>query len=221
MAAYVTNLPVNGKFNVTATFGQQGSYWANGHKGVDITAVQKPLYAICDGVVTAVGWDEKGWGRYVSIKPAGFERIRIITCHMVENSVKVKKGDAVSRTTKLGTMGTSGNSSGVHVHIEMRIDNKSVDPTPYMLISNKKATGLLDTNYKFDKSCQSTALKAILEAFDKNEKAPDVNEVCASHNAVINNQAAEIAELKKQLAAASTKLSEAENKISNAKKALS
>ena len=51
-----------------------------------------------------VGFDEGGWGRYISIKPEGFERIRIIFCHLVKDSVKVKKGDKVSRKTVLGTM---------------------------------------------------------------------------------------------------------------------
>ncbi len=216
MASYVTNLPVNGKFNVTAIFGQQGSYWANGHKGIDITAAQRTLYPICDGVVTVVGWDQNGWGRYVSIKPTGFERIRFITCHMVENSVKVKKGDTVSRTTALGTMGTSGNSSGVHVHIEMRIDNKSVDPTPYMLIANKKATGLSDTDYKFDASCQKAALEAMLAAFDKNETTPDLS----ANSSDSSNQAVEIESLKNELALTKQKLSSAESKIANAINAL-
>ena len=103
MASYTTNLPVNGKFNVTAIFGQQGSYWKNGHKGIDLTAADKRIYSVCDGTVTVVGFDKNGWGRYVSIKPEGFERVRFILCHLVENSVKVKKGDKVSRLTHIAS----------------------------------------------------------------------------------------------------------------------
>ena len=96
MAEYITNLPVNGKFNVTAYFGQKGTLWSAGwHKGVDVTAADKDIYSMCDGEVTVVGWDAKGWGRYVSIKPKGFDRVRIILCHLVKNSVKVKKGATV------------------------------------------------------------------------------------------------------------------------------
>ena len=166
MASYTTNLPVNGKFNVTAIFGQQGSYWKNGHKGIDLTAADKRIYSVCDGTVTVVGFDKNGWGRYVSIKPEGFERVRFILCHLVENSVKVKKGDKVSRLTHIGTMGTTGNSSGVHLHVEMRIDNKSVDPSGYLLIANKKASGLSDTNFKFNKEKQRELLTAVLSEFD-------------------------------------------------------
>ena len=207
--SYVTNLPVNGSFNVTAVFGQKGSLWANGHKGIDITASNKTLYSVCDGVVTVVGWDKDGWGRYVSVKPDGFERIRFILCHMVENSVKVKKGDKVSRMTALGTMGTSGNSTGVHVHVEMRIDNKSVDPTPYLLISNKKANGLNGTNFKFDAAFQKTALAAMLDEFD-GKKIEESD----------NSKDTQIAELKKEISLTKEKLSLAEAKIKNAKKAL-
>ena len=166
MASYTTNLPVNGKFNITAIFGQQGSYWKNGHKGIDLTAADKRIYSVCDGEVKVVGFDKNGWGRYVSIMPEGFSRVRFILCHMVENSVNVKKGDKVSRLTHIGTMGTTGNSSGVHLHVEMRIDNKSVDPSAYLLISNKKQSGLLDTDFKFDAKSQKAFLTAILSEFD-------------------------------------------------------
>lgn len=167
MASYTTNLPVNGKFNVTAIFGQQGSYWKNGHKGIDLTAADKRIYSVCDGTVTVIGFDKNGWGRYVSIKPEGLERIRFILCHLVENSVNVKKGDKVSRLTHIGTMGTTGNSSGVHLHVEMRIDNKSVDPSSYLLIANQKQSGLLDTDFKFEKERQRELLTAVLSEFDR------------------------------------------------------
>ncbi len=219
MASYVTNLPVNGRFNVTAAFGQAGNYWKDGHKGVDMTAAAKTLYAICDGVVTVVGWDPKGWGRYVSIQPNGFERIRLITCHMVENSVKVKKGDVVSRLSVLGTMGKSGNSTGVHVHIEMRIDNRPVNPTPYLLIANERAVGLLSANYKFDASCQRMALAAIQDAFDKNAALPDIGAVCGGTGAG-GNCGAEVERLGRELAEVRSQLAAAETKIADAKAAL-
>ncbi|MBE6789194.1 MAG: hypothetical protein E7539_05955 [Ruminococcaceae bacterium] len=205
MAAYVTNLPVNGKFNVTAVFGEEGSLWKNGHKGIDITADERALYSVCDGEVSYVGYDANGWGRYVSIKPAGFERIRIILCHLVNNSAKVKKGDKVSRTTKIGTMGTTGNSTGVHVHVEMRVDNTAVDPTPYLKLSNNKAAGLIDTDYKVDAKTQSALLTEILNSFD---------------NKMAQSNVAELESLKTQLEFYKTKLAQAESKIENAKRSL-
>lgn len=210
MASYTTNIPVNNVFNVTAVFGQSGSMWKNGHKGVDITAENKTLYSICDGEVTVVGWDADGWGRYVSIKPSGFDRIRIILCHLVKDSVKVKVGDKVTRVTKIGTMGTSGNSTGVHVHVEMRVDNTPVDPTPYMLISNKRASGLKDTDYKFNSNDQSAALTAVLAAFDTKNSTEPSHAECEK---TIKSLEAELEGVKAKLAAA-------ESKIENVKKAI-
>lgn len=211
MAQYVTNLPVNGNFNITATFGQTGKYWSTYHKGIDITAAQKDIYSVCDGEVTVVGWDEKGWGRYVSIKPKGFDRIRIIVCHLVKDSVKVKKGDSVNRLTRLGTMGSTGNSSGVHVHIEMRIDNTSVCPSEYLLVPNKITTGLKSSDFKFDASCQTSTLTAVLQSFDAKQNGVS--------NAAdeLNKQ---IATLKENLNAAEQKIKELNSKIESAKNAL-
>lgn len=208
MASYTTNIPVNNVFNVTAVFGQSGSMWKNGHKGIDITAENKTLYSICDGEVTVVGFDNDGWGRYVSIKPSGFERVRIILCHLVKDSVKVKAGDKVTRLTKIGTMGTTGNSTGVHVHVEMRVDNTPVDPTPYMLIANKKASGLRDTDYKFNPDNQSAALSAVVNAFESCTGASD------------EQQQAKIKELEAELKEVKAGLLTAQQKIESAKKAL-
>ncbi len=165
MASYVTNLPLNNVFNVTATFGQTGSLWKNGHKGIDLTG-EKKIYSVCDGEVTFEGYDAGGWGRYVSIMPSGQSRVRFIFCHLEQNSVKVKKGDKVTRLSHIGTMGSTGNSTGVHLHIEMRIDNTPCDLSPYLLIPNKKASGLKATDYKFDAKNQNSLIESIIKSFD-------------------------------------------------------
>lgn len=164
--AYITNLPVNGRFNVTAYFGQQNtSLWANGHKGIDITG-DKTLYSVCEGTVTYVGYDKNGWGQYVSVKPDGYDRIRFILCHMAKGSQKVRKGDHVGRKTVLGTMGATGNVTGVHVHVECRIDNTAVDPTPYLGISNAKASGLMSIDYITTPEESNEVLASMLRNFD-------------------------------------------------------
>lgn len=213
--AYTTNLPVNGTFNITAAFGQIGSYWKNGHKGIDVTASDKRLYSICDGVVTVVAFDAGGWGRYVSIKPDGFDRIRIILCHMVDNSVKVKKGDRVTRLTQIGTMGSTGNSTGVHCHVEIRIDNTPVNPAPYMLIPNAKTSSLKASNFKFDGACQNAALTSLQNAFDNKTEAPKADTVCSG------SADDEIKKLKDEAEVLLNELNLANKKIENAIKALS
>lgn len=134
----MTNLPIVGQFNVTATFGQQGKYWENGHKGVDIVCSNRNVYATCDGTVRVIAYDAKGWGQYVTVGDSTGD-IHIF-CHLVKNSVNVKVGDRVSRTTKLATMGTTGNSTGVHLHYQINRNNIPINPCDHLSIPNKKGT---------------------------------------------------------------------------------
>lgn len=162
--ANITNLPVSGNFNVTAFFGQTGSSWKNGHKGVDVVG-ESTIYSVCDGTVTYAGYDT-GWGYYVSVMPNGFERVRFILCHLVTGSIKVKKGDKVTRTTVLGKMGQTGTATGVHTHIECRIDNTAVDPTPYLKIKNEKASNLNSTNYRTTVEEGNALIQKMIDTFD-------------------------------------------------------
>lgn len=149
----MTNLPVDGKFKVTCEYGRKGNLWYGGvHKGIDIVADNKTLYSTCDGVVKSVGWDANGWGQYVRIEEKITKKIHIFA-HLVKGSVKVKVGQKVSRSTVIGTMGTTGNSTGVHLHfqIEKSNSNRTVeDPTSWLKIPNKVGTYHSD-DYQIDK----------------------------------------------------------------------
>ena len=134
----MTNLPITGTFSVTAIYGQKGSYWANGHKGIDIVASDKRIFSTCDGTVHAVAFDSNGWGQYVSIWDA--KGRRHIFCHLVKGSVKVKVGDVVTRSTVIGTMGATGNVTGVHLHYQLQNGETVIDPTTYLGIPNKKGS---------------------------------------------------------------------------------
>ena len=131
----MTNLPVTGAFSITAIYGQQGKYWANGHKGVDFFSEDRRVYATCDGVVRLVAYDEKGWGQYVSI--GDDKGRRHIFCHLVNGSVQVKAGDKVNRSTVIGTMGATGNASGIHLHYQLQNGETVIDPCGYLGIPNK------------------------------------------------------------------------------------
>lgn len=134
----MTNLPVSGSFSVTATFGQKGSYWKNGHQGIDLVAENRNIYSPCNGTVRIVAYDENGWGQYVSIGDEAGQRH--ILCHMVKGSVKVKAGDTVNRTTVIGTMGASGNTTGTHLHYQLQKGDTVIDPTVWLGIPNKIGT---------------------------------------------------------------------------------
>lgn len=134
----MTNLPVTGKFKVTCEYGRKGNLWASGyHKGIDLTCSDLNIYCTCDGVVKTIGWDAKGWGRYVRVQENTTKRIHIF-CHLVKDSVKVSVGQKVNRSTILGTTGATGNSTGVHIHFQIEDTQRNVyDPTEWLKIPNK------------------------------------------------------------------------------------
>lgn len=135
----MTNLPITGKFTVTATYNQDGAHWRDKHRGIDFVADNHDVYATCDGVVRVVAYDEGGWGRYVSI---GDERgMRHLFCHLEEGSVCVAVGQRVNRTTVIAKMGSTGNATGLHLHFQLNdSDNQPTDPSGYLGIPNKKGS---------------------------------------------------------------------------------
>ncbi len=82
-----------------------------------------PVYATADGVVTLAG-RQGGYGRVVNIRHAfGFE-----TDYAHLSRARVNEGQRVGRGDRIGDMGSTGRSTGNHVHYEIRIDNKPVNP---------------------------------------------------------------------------------------------
>ncbi|GAB4296487.1 MAG: DUF5930 domain-containing protein [Roseovarius sp.] len=118
-------IPVKTRFRYTSGFGMR---WGRMHKGTDFAGdYGAPIYATADGVVTHAGW-ESGYGRLVTIKhDFGFE-----TRYAHMSRIRVKKGQRVSRGDRIGDMGSSGRSTGTHLHYEVRIDGKAVNPMTYI-----------------------------------------------------------------------------------------
>jgi hypothetical protein len=135
----MTNLPISGIFNITATYGQKGKHWANGHQGIDIICDNKTIYATCDGTVRVVAYDATGWGYYVSI--GDNEGRKHLFCHLAKGSIKVSQGQKVNRSTVIGTMGSTGNSTGTHLHYQINdASGNAINPCPYLGVPNQKGT---------------------------------------------------------------------------------
>lgn len=139
-----TKLPFSGNFKVTCIYGKKGSAWASGvHQGIDLVGItNKKVYAICNGVIERAGYDNGGFGNYVRIKEDGTEN-RIYLAHL--SKIYVKVGQRVSHVTVVGLMGSTGNSSGEHTHVEIRqfqngVAVKKLNPASYMGIPNKVGT---------------------------------------------------------------------------------
>ena len=137
--------PVDMKWQITQKFMEHPSRYISrsGHPGIDFGCpVNSALYACIDGDVTAAGYRAAGgYGREIFIKSGNW---LFIYGHALDLTVKV--GDHVRRGQIIGSSGGEitdplrGNSTGAHLHFEMRDLSKpqvlpligAVDPTPYL-----------------------------------------------------------------------------------------
>ncbi len=99
------------------------------HTGLDLVSpFGSPVYAADDGMVALVGSSSSGYGNYVVIAHAGgFD-----TLYGHLSTALVKVGQTVTQGTVVGLEGSTGNSTGPHLHFELRIGQRPVDPTPYL-----------------------------------------------------------------------------------------
>src|SRR5216684_3597991 len=124
------------KAQISQGFGPS-SYWfeppygtyPHFHTGIDLVEpFGSPVFAADDGVVALVGSTTTGYGRYVVIAHAGgFD-----TLYGHLSTALVKVGQPVTQGTVVGLEGSSGSSTGPHLHFELRINQRPVDPTPYL-----------------------------------------------------------------------------------------
>lgn len=133
-----------GKFKVTSPRGYRTlSGKKEHHGGMDLVALgsDKSVYAIADGKVDATPYEANGFGYYVrQLLPDGR---RIYYGHMTKGSIKVKAGQSIKKGDKLGTMGSTGRSTGPHTHIELRIkgtSKTSLDISAFTGIPNQVGT---------------------------------------------------------------------------------
>jgi murein DD-endopeptidase MepM/ murein hydrolase activator NlpD len=100
---------------LTARFGDSG-LWANRHTGLDFNGDEgDPIYSVANGTVTAVGYDGSYGNKTVITLEDGTE---IWYCH--QSAVFVGLGEAVRGGEQIGTIGSTGNVTGSHLHLEVR-----------------------------------------------------------------------------------------------------
>ena len=99
------------------------------HTGIDVSAaLGAPVHAAGDGVVVAVAHTGVGYGNYVIV--AHGSGVLTLYAHLL--STNVAPGERVVRTEVIGLEGSSGFSTGPHLHFEVRVNNQVVDPMRYL-----------------------------------------------------------------------------------------
>jgi len=113
------------------------SYYGNRkgrmHNGIDITngnAYGHTVVAAMDGVITHVGWTNDGFGYNVIIDHGG--GVQTLYGHMINGSCPYSRGSRVGIGRPIGRVGSTGNSTGPHLHFEVRINGRRDNPLNYV-----------------------------------------------------------------------------------------
>ncbi|WP_344138760.1 M23 family metallopeptidase, partial [Luedemannella flava] len=102
------------------------------HAGVDIAAAGgSPIRAVAGGRVLRAGWNG-GYGNYTCVFHGSYKGRSLATCYAHQSQVLVNAGEWVSRGELIGRVGTTGASTGNHLHFEVRVDGAPVNPLPYL-----------------------------------------------------------------------------------------
>lgn len=125
---------------ITQPYGRKNARYAKGyHTGLDIGCANgSPIRAVADGKITFAGWN----GAYGNQVRQTVQSGEVWYNHL--SSIGVKKGDGVSAGSILGKLGTTGMSTGPHLHLEVRVNGKDVDPMPYLSGSKVIPAGSTD-----------------------------------------------------------------------------
>lgn len=128
-------MPVTSSFRWTSGFGGRNDPFGRGrrsHEGVDMAGAKgTPILATADGVVVDAGW-ASGYGRLIKIK----HDFGIETRYGHLSAINVKVGQRVSRGDRIGGMGSTGRSTGTHLHYEIRIGGRAVNPMTFIKAAN-------------------------------------------------------------------------------------
>ena len=121
--------PVDGR--VSSPFGERDHPLTGErkhHDGVDLAAAQgTPIRSAAEGVVSFAG-ERNGYGNVVIVDHAG----GLQTLYAHQSRMGVAEGERVARGQVIGAVGSTGHSTGPHLHFEVRQGGKAVDPLPYL-----------------------------------------------------------------------------------------
>ena len=134
-AGFPTSGRITSKFG--SRFGPSGRF--ERHTGWDIaTATGTPVSVTAPGIVETAGWTSQGYGFHIIVNHGyGY---RTLYGHL--SRVLVKAGQRVDVAKTIGLVGSTGYSSGPHLHYEVRVDGTPISPGPYLLRARPSAANL-------------------------------------------------------------------------------
>ena len=124
--------PVRSGANFTSGFGVRSDPFrgrAAMHGGIDLAGPSgTPIYATADGVIARSEWNSGGYGNLVEINHG--QGIQTRYGHL--SRLIAQPGQRIRRGELIGLMGSTGRSTGSHLHYEVRIDGRAINPLPFL-----------------------------------------------------------------------------------------
>ena len=118
-------------YTLSSTFGQAGAYWSSGyHTGLDFAAPTGTLIkAVHTGTITSAGWDGSYGYKTVLTLDDGTE-----VWYAHQSSISVSVGQKVNTGDVIGRVGSTGNSTGAHLHLEVHSggSGSGIDPMAWL-----------------------------------------------------------------------------------------
>ena len=138
------------------------------HKGIDFAAATgTPIYAAGDGTVEVAKWNG-GYGRYIRIKHG--KGYATAYAHMTGFAKGMRRGKRVKQGQVIGYVGTTGRSTGPHLHYEVLKDGRQVNPLSIKLLPGEKLKGRDIANFKAIKEQVNQARRERGQIFLANRK---------------------------------------------------
>ena len=124
-------MPLNREISITSPYGTRmhpifGA--SKFHNGIDLAANYENVYSVLDGIVTETGWDNNGGGNYIKVNH--FNRFETAYLHLSEIYYRV--GEFIKAGFIIAKSGSSGNSTGPHLHFSVKEFGKNINPTHFL-----------------------------------------------------------------------------------------
>lgn len=128
------------RINPFSQSNEEGEGLLKMHSGMDISnSINTPIQATANGTVESAGW-LTGYGNAVIIRHT--PELETLYGHLNAIAPQIQVGQEVSRGDILGYMGQSGRATGVHLHYEVRVDGRPMNPVPYLRLQREWLSSL-------------------------------------------------------------------------------